>query len=277
MPLYAFNVMARQAELWRSTILFVVPCCRCWCFFPFLFGLPLHGHKNIPNFCMLHNTAIISFCSHSLFMIFSTPTNFSQHMHIRPIDFRCPFRWISGWILFAVWTTKTVNLAVDTIFIVMDLDGVCEVSGNHVCDRIHRRILLLHRFDGYTGKCVTINHTISISTLLWNVHKPRHIFWKRRKERGSEISEEPIINSRLFQVYISEIASPDIRGFLSAIQKIAGYMGVLISYSLGAYLDWRQLAMLISLAPLLLFITVINIPETPSFLVLNGRDDEAYR
>lgn len=54
-------------------------------------------------------------------------------------------------------------------------------------------------------------------------------------------------------------------------------MGVLISFSLGAYLDWRQLAMLISLAPLLLFITVINIPETPSFLVLNGRDDEAYR
>lgn len=78
-------------------------------------------------------------------------------------------------------------------------------------------------------------------------------------------------------MYISEIASPDIRGFLSAIQKIAGYMGVLISYTLGAYLDWRQLAMLISLAPLLLFITVINIPETPSFLVLNGRDDEAYR
>lgn len=31
----------------------------------------------------------------------------------------------------------------------------------------------------------------------------------------------------LFQVYISEIASPDIRGFLSAIQKIAGHMGKL--------------------------------------------------
>lgn len=78
-------------------------------------------------------------------------------------------------------------------------------------------------------------------------------------------------------MYISEIASPDIRGSLSAIQKIAGHMGVLISFSLGAYLDWRQLAMLISIAPLLLFITVINIPETPSFLVLNGRDEEAYR
>lgn len=151
MLLYAFNVMARQAELWRSTILFVVPCCL----------IPV-GHKNILNFCMLHNKTIISFCSHSFFMIFSPTTNFFKHMHI---DFRCPFRWISGWILFAVWTTEIVNLAVDTIFIVMDLDGVRKVSGNHVCDRIHRWILLLHRFDGYTGTCVShINHTISIST-----------------------------------------------------------------------------------------------------------------
>ncbi|XP_031618779.1 facilitated trehalose transporter Tret1-like [Contarinia nasturtii] len=85
------------------------------------------------------------------------------------------------------------------------------------------------------------------------------------------------IVSMVTQVYISEIASPDIRGFLSAIQKIAGHVGILISFSLGAYLDWRQLAMLVSIAPMLLFFTVIYIPETPSFLVLNGRDDEAYR
>lgn len=79
------------------------------------------------------------------------------------------------------------------------------------------------------------------------------------------------------QVYISEISSPDIRGFLSAIQKVAGHLGVLISYLLGAYLDWRQLAMLVSVAPIMLFVTVIYIPETPSFLVLKGRDEDAYR
>jgi facilitated trehalose transporter len=79
------------------------------------------------------------------------------------------------------------------------------------------------------------------------------------------------------QVYISEISSPDIRGFLSAIQKVSGHLGVLISYLLGAYLDWRQLAMLVSVAPMMLFVTVIYIPETPSFLVLKGRDEDAYR
>lgn len=79
------------------------------------------------------------------------------------------------------------------------------------------------------------------------------------------------------KVYISEISSPDIRGFLSAIQKIAGHLGFLISFSLGAYLDWRQLAMLVSVAPIMLFLTVIYVPETPSYLVLKGRDEDAYR
>ncbi|XP_050082252.1 uncharacterized protein LOC126569311 [Anopheles aquasalis] len=85
------------------------------------------------------------------------------------------------------------------------------------------------------------------------------------------------IVSSVAQVYVSEIASPDIRGFLSAIQKIAGHFGMLISYLVGAYLDWRQLAMLIAMAPIMLFISVIYIPETPSFLVLRGCDEEAHR
>ena len=85
------------------------------------------------------------------------------------------------------------------------------------------------------------------------------------------------IVSMVTQVYISEISAPDIRGFLSAIQKISGHLGILISFTLGAYLDWRQLAMLVSVAPMMLFVTVIYIPETPSYLVLRGREDEAYR
>lgn len=83
--------------------------------------------------------------------------------------------------------------------------------------------------------------------------------------------------SMVTQVYISEIASPDIRGFLSAIQKMSGHLGIMISFALGAYLNWRQLAMLVSVAPMLLFLTVIYIPETPSWLVLKGREQEAYR
>lgn len=44
------------------------------------------------------------------------------------------------------------------------------------------------------------------------------------------------------QVYVSEIAHPEIRGCLSAVLKMAGHLGTLSSFTLGAFLDWRQLA-----------------------------------
>ncbi|XKL64296.1 hypothetical protein PGB90_004382 [Kerria lacca] len=77
------------------------------------------------------------------------------------------------------------------------------------------------------------------------------------------------------QVYISEISDPNIRGCLSAILKVFNQVGVLISFIMGAYLNWRQLAMAISLAPVALFFTILYVPETPSYLVLTGRFDEA--
>ncbi|XP_046482018.1 facilitated trehalose transporter Tret1 isoform X1 [Neodiprion pinetum] len=79
------------------------------------------------------------------------------------------------------------------------------------------------------------------------------------------------------QVYISEISTPGIRGCLSAVLKVVGHVGMLLTYIAGAYLNWRQSAMLVAVAPLMLFISALFIPETPSYLVLNGRDEEAAR
>lgn len=78
-------------------------------------------------------------------------------------------------------------------------------------------------------------------------------------------------------MYVSEIAGPDIRGCLSAVLKMVGQVGVLLSFLGGAYLDWRQLAMVVAVAPVMLFVSVLYVPETPSYLVLAGKDDEAAR
>ncbi|XP_058799793.1 facilitated trehalose transporter Tret1-2 homolog isoform X2 [Phymastichus coffea] len=77
------------------------------------------------------------------------------------------------------------------------------------------------------------------------------------------------------QVYISEISLPGIRGCLSAMLKVLGHVGVLLSYIAGSYLNWRQSALLVAIAPSMLFLGTLFIPETPSYLVLNGKDDEA--
>ncbi|KAK7071766.1 hypothetical protein SK128_004715 [Halocaridina rubra] len=76
-------------------------------------------------------------------------------------------------------------------------------------------------------------------------------------------------------VYISEIAHPDIRGCLCALAKLSGSIGMLISYLLGAFLNWRQLATVSAVAPICLFLAAFFIPETPSFLLYRGRDAEA--
>ena len=79
------------------------------------------------------------------------------------------------------------------------------------------------------------------------------------------------------QVYISEIACPHLRGRLSACLKIFGHLGLLSSFLMGAWLDWRQLALVCAAAPLMLLVTVQYVPETPSYLLYSGRVEEAEK
>jgi len=76
---------------------------------------------------------------------------------------------------------------------------------------------------------------------------------------------------------VSEISHPEIRGCLSAVLKMAGQLGTLCSYTLGAFLDWRELAGVAAVAPVLFFLALLPIPETPSFLLYHGREAEAAK
>lgn len=79
------------------------------------------------------------------------------------------------------------------------------------------------------------------------------VSWFNKK---SDQLSHPLSSSVCRQVYISEIAGPDIRGCLSAVLKVFGHVGVLISFALGAYLDWRQLAFVVAGAPLMLLVSL---------------------
>jgi len=79
------------------------------------------------------------------------------------------------------------------------------------------------------------------------------------------------------QVYISEIAKPELRGRLSACLKIFAHLGMLASFLMGAWLDWRQLALVCASAPLMLIVTMQYTPETPSYLVYSGQIARAER
>ena len=81
----------------------------------------------------------------------------------------------------------------------------------------------------------------------------------------------------IFQVYISEIAHPSIRGSLCSASKVLSHIGLLCSFAMGAFLDWRQLACVCAGAPFMLFITSRFVPETPSFLLYTSQEEKAEK
>jgi len=75
-------------------------------------------------------------------------------------------------------------------------------------------------------------------------------------------------------VYIVEIATTDMRGLLGCFVQFLGGIGVLLTFSLGAVLNWWQLAAaLITLVPPFV-IGMYIAPESPRWLFSKGREDE---
>lgn len=136
----------------------------------------------------------------------------------------------------------------------LDSNGRCALRGAGIRHQLHRRALLLSHHHGGSGNDRSTNDRFD--SFRCQAPHTDNLF-------------------HFYQVYISEISMPGIRGCLSAMLKVLGHVGVLLSYIAGTYLNWRQSALLVAVAPSMLFLGTLFIPETPSYLVLNGKDEEA--
>jgi SP family galactose:H+ symporter-like MFS transporter len=81
-------------------------------------------------------------------------------------------------------------------------------------------------------------------------------------------------------VYISEIAPANIRGSLVTFFQLAVTIGILVAYLVGlAFSDvnegWRWMLGLGAVPALALFIGVLRLPQSPRWLIMEGRRDEA--
>jgi len=73
-------------------------------------------------------------------------------------------------------------------------------------------------------------------------------------------------------VYIVEIATTDMRGFLGCFVQFLGSIGVLITFCIGAVLNWWQLA-LVHLGMVIPFVIAMwFIPESPRWLIMKGNE-----
>ena len=80
----------------------------------------------------------------------------------------------------------------------------------------------------------------------------------------------------LASVYISEIASPSMRGSLSACTNIGLMLGLFLVYTLGLFLATRWLAIFRLVLTLLSVIYITTIPETPRYLIFKGQLAEGH-
>lgn len=78
-------------------------------------------------------------------------------------------------------------------------------------------------------------------------------------------------------IYIMEIATPEMRGGLAVLPAIAGTLGLLTVYCVGAILNWQWLATVCAslCAPLLLML--IFIPESPVYLIATEQIERAHK
>lgn len=78
-------------------------------------------------------------------------------------------------------------------------------------------------------------------------------------------------------IYTGEIADKKIRGTLSSIQILSFSLGIFYMITIGAFLPYETVNKLGFLIPAIFLITFVFMPETPYYLLIRGRDEEAMR
>jgi len=76
---------------------------------------------------------------------------------------------------------------------------------------------------------------------------------------------------------VSECSSPRIRGTLGSLTATSLSLGILVTYIVGAFVEWYVLAWILGSMPLILLIGMIFMPETPAWLLAHNLEDEAKK
>ena len=77
--------------------------------------------------------------------------------------------------------------------------------------------------------------------------------------------------------YISETAHPTIRGSLVTLRALSMATGLLTTWTLGYFVTWRMIAYILTIPPILLFLFLLLLPETPYWLVEHDKVIDARK
>ena len=74
-----------------------------------------------------------------------------------------------------------------------------------------------------------------------------------------------------------EVVKKELRGSFSVFEGVTRSVGMIIIYSLGAFISWHHIAFVGLVFPLIALLLLLNSPESPVYLVSKGKMDEAEK
>ncbi|XP_018417567.1 PREDICTED: solute carrier family 2, facilitated glucose transporter member 8 isoform X2 [Nanorana parkeri] len=83
------------------------------------------------------------------------------------------------------------------------------------------------------------------------------------------------ITSLVVPVYISETSHSGVRGLLGSCVQLMVVSGIVGSYIAGMFLEWRWLAVLCSVPPVIMAVFMMFMPETPRYLISQNQRAKA--
>lgn len=77
--------------------------------------------------------------------------------------------------------------------------------------------------------------------------------------------------------YVAEISTPKLRGILAATGSFCIILGIFSQFLMGIFLQWRTITLISTIAPILAIFFLFFVPESPHWLILKKRDEEAKK
>nr|QGW50611.1 gustatory receptor 1 [Propsilocerus akamusi] len=77
--------------------------------------------------------------------------------------------------------------------------------------------------------------------------------------------------------YVAEISTPKIRGMLSATGSTCIIIGVFSQFIMGSFMTWRSITLVSSIIPIVAILLLFLVPESPHWLILKNRDEDAKK
>ncbi|XP_060534859.1 facilitated trehalose transporter Tret1-like [Cylas formicarius] len=130
----------------------------------------------------------------------------------------------------------------------------------YAVDRIGRKTCMLMTAPGYFAAWLMV----AFATTKWELYAARFI---------SGAADGLVFTA--FPMYLGEIASYDIRGLLGSSLQLSMIAGMLVINVLGSYLSIYHTALVSAVLPPIFFVAFGLMPESPYYLVMKGREEDA--